>query len=151
MLLEQCCKLDKRDLRIFETYCGSVGGWSRSTRWLHENGYGVSTVGAGDWAIEAVETWNRNHLHKHDGQRAQILDFSNLTDWQKVVESNANVITVSSSCRSFSFAGRRMGWNSDDGRHLALTIAYASRHGFQLMLLENVCTIAPRKNIQTDA
>ena len=148
MLLEQCCKLDKRDLRIFETYCGSVGGWSRSTRWLHDNGYGVSTVGAGDWAIEAVETWNRNHLHNHEGQRAQILDFSNLTDWQKVVESNANVITVSSSCRSFSFAGRQMGWNSDDGRHLALTIAYASRHGFQLMLLENVAPLLQDKTFR---
>lgn len=33
---------------------------------LHDNGFGVSTVGAGDWAIEAVETWNRNHQHNHE-------------------------------------------------------------------------------------
>ena len=91
-----------------------MGGWTRSTRWLNDNGYGVSTVGAGDWAIEAVETWNKNHLHNHEGQRAEILDFSNLMDWQKVVDSTANVLTVSSSYRSFSFAGRQMGWNSDD-------------------------------------
>ena len=31
ILLEQCWQLDKRDLRIFEAYCGSVGGWTRST------------------------------------------------------------------------------------------------------------------------
>ena len=114
ILLEQRCKLDKRDLCIFETYCGSMGGWTRSTRWLNDNGYGVSTVSAGDWAIEAVETWNKNHLHNHEGQRAEILDFSNLMGWQKVVDSTANVLTVSSSYRSFSFAGRQMGWNSDD-------------------------------------
>ena len=145
ILLEQCCKLDKRDLRIFEAYCGSMGGWSRSTRWLHENGFGVSTVGAGDWAIEAVETWNRNHHHNNEVPKAEILDFSNLMDWQKVVDSRANVLTVSSSCRSFSFAGRQMGWHSDDGRHLALTIAYASRHGFQLVLLENVAPLLQDK------
>ena len=44
ILLEQCCKLDKRDLRIFEAFCGAVGGWTRSTSWLHDNGFGVSIV-----------------------------------------------------------------------------------------------------------
>ena len=38
-----------------------------------------------------------------------------------------------------------MGWNSDDGRHLALTIAYASRHGFQLVLFENVAPLLQDK------
>ena len=79
--------MDKRDLRIFDAYCGSVGGWTRSTSWLHDHGFGVSTVGAGDWAIEAVETWNRNHQHNHEVPKAEILDFSKLMDWQKVVDS----------------------------------------------------------------
>jgi len=41
-----------------------------------------------------------------------------------------------------------MGWNSDDGRHLALTIAYASRYGFQLMLLENVAPLIQDKTFR---
>ena len=40
---------------------------------------------------------------------------------------------------------KKKGWNSDDGRHLAITIAYESRHGFQLMILENVAPLLQDK------
>ena len=76
------------------------------------------------------------------------MNFAILDDWQKVVDSQANVLSVSSSCRSFSYAGRQLGWEADDGRHLALTIAFASLHGFQLMMFENVAPLLQDKQLR---
>ena len=119
------------------------GGWSRGTRWLQEGGFPVSIAGAGDWSAEAVESWNLNAQMSHAIQcpHAELMNFSKIEDWQKIVESGANALSVSSSCKSFSFAGRQLGWDADDGKHLALTIAFAALRGIDKIIFENVAPI----------
>ena len=147
VILEQTNILDRNDIKLFESYCGAIGGWSRSAKWLQDGGFPIKTVGAGDWSADAVESWNVNSQESHTGGsvQAEIMNFAILEDWQKIVDSGATALSVSSSCRSFSYAGKQLGWDTDDGKHLALTIAYAALHGFARILFENVAPILQDK------
>lgn len=142
-----CSVLDKQDIRLFETFCGAIGEWTRSANWLHNGGFNITTVGAGDWSAEAVDSWNLNaqEIYSENRPKAELINFAVIEDWQRIIDTQANVLSVSSSCRSFSSAGKQLGWEAEDGMHLALTIAFASLHGFQIVLFENVAPILQDK------
>ena len=149
VLLEQCMILhsqdSKRAMKIFETFCGSFGGWSRAADWLGKSQFEV--VGAGDWDEHAVATWNENASYRHGDAtvKACQLNFADVDSWAHVVSSGAEVLSMSSSCKSFSFAGRQQGWNAIDGKHLAMSLAFAALHGFRHIALENVAPLIEGK------
>eukprot|EP00435_Cladocopium_sp_Y103_P059972 s119_g21.t1 len=100
----------------------------------------MKTCGGVDIAAHAAITWNMNHAQGcQNGENSAIIgDVTKLECWEQILERAPNFFTVSSSCKSFSPAGNRSGWNSDDAKALAMTIRWLQLHGVEIFVLENV-------------
>eukprot|EP00438_Fugacium_kawagutii_P031479 Skav222648 [mRNA] locus=scaffold10:497599:502317:- [translate_table: standard] len=73
--------------------------------------------------------------------RCIVDDVNKLSVWEQIAEDSPDIITLSSSCRSFSAGGLQRGWDCQDGYTLANVLLLAARFGHRCILLENVSTL----------
>eukprot|EP00435_Cladocopium_sp_Y103_P065488 s275_g27.t1 len=143
ILLEQAMYLHESDLKLWEWFSGAFGGWSRAAEFLHDQGFPISVVGAADIDPHSTQVWNMNRrlINQKSPAVAQILDVREIENWETVMEAETNGISLSSSCKSFSLAGLKKGWQSEDGQTLATALLFAAQHGFRCIVLENVSNL----------
>ncbi|CAL1165619.1 unnamed protein product, partial [Cladocopium goreaui] len=143
ILLEQAMYIHGSDIKLWEWFSGAFGGWSRAAAFLQDQGFPISVVGASDIDPHSTQIWNMNRklINKKEVVDAQIMDVRDIEHWEKVMEAETNCVTLSSSCKSFSLAGLKKGWQSEDGQTLACALLLAAKHGFRCILLENVANL----------
>eukprot|EP00438_Fugacium_kawagutii_P001722 Skav204113 [mRNA] locus=scaffold5190:73946:76672:- [translate_table: standard] len=100
-----------------------------------------------------ARTWNAGRISSHGGaEQAPVCMTGDVTDdqvWNEILQTDPQVFTISSSCKSFSTGGAQAGWTSRDGQTLALTLLRLSRHGARFIVFENVPAIKEDKVLFT--
>lgn len=129
--------VDRHDWRLFEIFAGGYGGWGRSSRWLQEkqNFVNINLIGGMEVQPECSEYWGKNQQ-----RHGEVLtcDATRFSSWEAMNEKEPNLLSISSPCQSFSFAGSQAGWNSYLSATLAIALWYSYLSGYQVVMVENV-------------
>lgn len=145
LILKQATLLSSGDIGIYELFAGGVGGWSRIVDYLHGLGIPVVCKGATEICPTMAAMWNQGKQSRHASDdpvpTCAIADVTAEDTWDEIMMCNAQVFTVSNSCRSFSLGGRLRGWQCKDGETLAITLLRLQQHGVRCIAFENVPAI----------
>lgn len=140
VMLPQCNIVTTQELRISEGFAGGYGGWSKAVTYLnqHHPNYPLKIAGALEWDAPTAEMWDMHNASAH-GCCCTVGDITSIDVWTDAMNDiHPHILTLSSSCVQFSFAGPQLGWQSREGHALAAALHYAAKSGIEIVLVENV-------------
>lgn len=133
IILQQSGEVSGQDIKLLELFSGGYGGWSRSARFPQQQGFPIRVMGGADvnpamsqmWAINDGDLTVEPMPHPPSNITVNLDDTDS---WDAIMATGANAVSISSSCKVFSAAGSKKGWQSSESASLALALRHAALH-----------------------